>query len=159
MTSLLSVRLAAAFVGVGGAQLQPRRSTVADLTAALGPPSRVLPLYYKEVLQNTLYLYDELGIRFWAKNDVVTEWQLVLETKAADVFPKQAYTGALDYLGLALPVPLPGSLFATGQLPGFVLDTDAQQYGVTTYRRAGPPLTYKATLSRQTGNVATVSVS
>lgn len=159
MISLFSVRLAAESATVGGAPLLPRHSTVADLAAALGPPSRVLPLYYKEVLQNTLYLYDELGIRFWAVHEVVTEWQLVLETKAADVFPKQAYTGALDYQGQALPVPLPGHLLASGQLPGFVLDGDAQQYGVTTYRCAGPPLTYAATLSRQTDNIATISVS
>lgn len=159
MTSMPSVSLAENVVTLGPVQLVPRLSRVEAVAAALGQPSRVLPLYYKEVLQNTLYLYDELGIRFWAKNEVITEWQLVLETKAAEVFPTRAYTGPLAYQGQTLALPLPGSLLATGQLPGFQLDTDAKQYGITTYRSTGLPLTYVVTVSRLTPNVAIISVS
>ena len=135
----------------------PRGSPVQDLQRALGPPTRCLTLS----ATNTLYLYDQLGLRFWAApaTGLVGELQLVLETRPEVVFPTHPFTGLLRYQGQRLALPVPASLLAQGTLPGFQLDGEYQRYAWTVYARTTPALRYTAFISRTTDHVEWLSIS
>jgi hypothetical protein len=112
---MLSIHLMATTVALGAVALVPRGSPVRELLRALGDPSRCLALS----TTNTLYLYDQLGLRFWAEpsTGLVGELQLVLETQPGAVFPAQPFTGLLSYEGQPLALPVPASQLAQGRFP------------------------------------------
>ena len=130
---------------------------MAGLLRALGPPTRCLAVSPT----NALYLYDQLGLRFWAApaTGLVGELQLVLETQPREVFPTQPFTGLLSYEGQPLALPVPAWRLAQGQLPGFQLNEDYQQYAWPVYELATPFLRYTAFVSRTTEYVEWLSIS
>jgi hypothetical protein len=154
---MLSIHLMATSVALGAVTLVPRGSPVRELLWALGDPSRCLALS----TTNTLYLYDQLGLRFWAEpsTGLVGELQLVLETQPGAVFPAQPFTGLLSYEGQPLALPVPASQLAQGRLPAFQLNEDYQQYAWSVYELNTPYLRYVAFISRTTANVEWLSIS
>jgi len=110
---------------------------------------------------NTLYLYDELGLRFWAdpSTSLVGELQLVLETQPRAVFPTHPFAGLLSYQGQPLALPVPASQLAQGKWPGFRLNGDYQHYAWSVYELNTPCLRYAAFISRTTDNVEWISIS
>ena len=122
---MLSINLTAASVELGGGALVPRGSPAAGLLRALGPPTRCLMVSPT----NALYLYDQLGLRFWVAptTSLVGELQLVLETQPRAVFPTQPVTGLLSYEGQPVALPVLAGRLAQGQVPGFQLNEDYQQ--------------------------------
>ena len=157
-TYALDVRLAQDHITIGPVQLLPRGSTVSALTHALGQPDRILPMHHNNTPINTLYIYDQIGIRFWAKDEIVSELQLVLETKESETFPVRAFVGPIEYRGQTLFPPVPSSFFTSGGLPGFVQDTDRLQYGTIVYEAKTPHLMYTVPISNLTGNTQYISI-
>ena len=151
--SALDVRLGDDYITVGPVAFIPRGKAVSDLIFILGAPSRSMALEY-----SVLHIYDHLGLRFWAKNGVVSEFQIVLETEDHYALPSQAFVGLLQYRGQVLIIPVPGSLFSEREIRDFVQDTDPLQYGVVTYDAKLPRLTYSATMSKRTGNLQYLSI-
>ena len=156
---LLDVHLTDEYVFIGPVPVLPRGNTVTNLIQVLGEPDRVLPMHYNNVLVNTLYLYDHLGIRFWAKGEQVSELQLVLETEARETFPIHSFTGQFEYKGYSLLPPVPGSLLASGELVGFEQDTDVLQYDRVVYIARTPQIKYTVLISNVTRNVKYVSIA
>jgi len=154
---MLAIHLTPTLLELGAVALAPRGSSVADLLRALGPPTRCLTLS----ATSTLYLYDQLGLRFWAAptTGVVGEVQLVLETQPREVFPTHPFTGLLRYQGQRLALPVPASLLAQGTLPGFELEQEYQRYAWTVYALTTPSLRYTAFISRTTDHVEWLSIS
>jgi len=153
----LSIQLTATAIELGTMALVPRGHPISDLLRALGPPTRCLAMS----ATNTLYLYDELGLRFWADPNtcLVGELQLVLETQPRAVLPTHPFAGLLSYQGQPLALPVPASRLAQGKWPGFRLNEDYQQYAWSVYELRTPYLRYAAFISRTTDNVEWVSIN
>ncbi len=134
-----------------------RNCPVKDLLGALGPPTRCREMS----ATSTLYLYDQLGLRFWADPviSLVSELQLVLETQSRPVFPTESFAGPLSYQGQPLTLPVPASQLAQGKWPGFRPNVDYQKYAWSVYELHTPCLCYTAFISRTTDNVEWLSIS
>jgi hypothetical protein len=154
----LTIQLAEECIFIGATRILPKGRPLGDLTQLLGPVSRVLPLYHKDVLQSMLHIYDQLGLRFWAHAGMIREVQVVLETEERAVFPVHGFSGELVYRGQPVPLPMPGSLLTSGQLAGFVRDDDAARWSMTAYEAQLPQLRYYAIVHSITGNVKSISI-
>ncbi|MDQ2771452.1 MAG: hypothetical protein M3Y54_13250 [Bacteroidota bacterium] len=88
----LDIRLTEEYMTIGLVALIPRANKAEKLVPLLGPPNRIMDLQYN----NTVYIYDQFGIRLWAEAGVVSELQLALETEARDTFPKSAFVGPIE---------------------------------------------------------------
>ncbi len=160
MTSYpLDIRLTDDSVSVGPVALVPRGSTVDNLVLALGKADRILPMQYDNVLVNTLYIYDQLGIRFWAKADVVSELQIILETEKRETFPTHSFIGSFEYKGRVLLPPVSGNIFTNGELAEFVQDNDSLQYDREVYVANTPLMKYTVLISNSTNSIKYISVS
>ncbi|GAB3634456.1 hypothetical protein GCM10027422_00460 [Hymenobacter arcticus] len=156
--AILTIQLFEEYICIGATKILPKGRPVDALIQLLGPVDRVLPLYHKGVLQSLLYIYDQLGLRFWTHAGVIGEVQVVLETGERDVFPVHSFSGKLVYRGQLVPLPMPGNLLMSGQLPGFVRDDDAARWHMIAYEAQLPPLRYYAIVHSVTGNVQSISV-
>lgn len=160
MTSYsLDIQLAAEYVSIGFVPVLPRDTTAASLIQVLGEADRILPMQHNNVLVNTLYLYDHLGIRFWAKGELVSELQLVLETEKCETFPASSFAGSFECNSYSLLPPVPGTKLASGELGGFIQDTGALQYDRVVYVAQTPQIKYTAVLNNNTGNIKYISAS
>jgi hypothetical protein len=158
-TQFLDIRLTEAGITIGPVLLVPCGSQVASLYQLLGVPDRILPMLYKELTINNLYLYDMLGVRFWAKQEVVSELQLVLETTPRETFPTQAFKGGIYYQNCLLPIPISGTVFQQGLLPGFVQNDDRLHYGQVVFEHKTATGKYVVLINSTTGNVEYISIS
>lgn len=148
------IRLTDDYITIGPVALIPRANKVDKLVQLLGPPERILELQYN----NTVYIYDHAGIRFWAEAGVVGEFQLVLETEARDTFPTSPFVGPIEYRKRVVDTPIPGEMLNNGELPGFIQDTEHLQYGVIMYTAKMPLIAYTAIVSALTGNIKSISI-
>ncbi len=155
----LDIRLADDYITIGPVVLVPRGSTVSEVTRVLGAPDRILPLNHNNVLINTLYLYDNIGIRFWAKAEVVSELQVVFETEKRETFPANSFVGPLQYKNYVLLPPVPSSAFRSNKLIGFVQDLERLQYDRVVYEAKNTKIKYTALVNRITDNIQYISVS
>jgi hypothetical protein len=158
-TQFLDIRLTEAGITIGPVLLVPYGSQVASLYQLLGAPDRILPMFYKEQPINNLYLYDMLGIRFWAKQEVVSELQLVLETTPRETFPTKAFKGGIYYQNRLLPILISGTVSQQGLLPGFIQNDDRLQYGQVVFEHKTATSKYVVLISSTTGNVEYISIS
>ena len=116
-------------------------------------------MQYDNVLVNTLYIYDQLGIRFWAKADVVSELQIILETEKRETFPTHSFIGSFEYKGRVLLPPVSGNIFTNGELAEFVQDNDSLQYDREVYVANTPLMKYTVLISNSTNSIKYISVS
>ena len=160
MTSYpIDIRLNDEYISVGPVALVLRGSPVDNLLHALGKADRILPIMYNNALVNTLYIYDHLGIRFWAKGDIVSELQIVFETEQRETFPTYSFIGPLDYKGNILLPPVSNNVLVSSDLTGFVQDTDKLQYNRQVYIDETPLVKYTVLISNDTSNVKYISIS
>ena len=155
----LDIRLADDYLTIGPVALVPRGSSVNEITRVLGPPDRILPMHYNNLFVNTLYLYDQLGIRFWAKAEVVSELQIVFETEERETFPVNSFVGPLQYKSYTLLPPVAGSTFMDNKLSGFVQDLERLQYDRVVYEAKTLKIKYTALVSKRTGDLQYLSIS
>ncbi|MDQ2771451.1 MAG: hypothetical protein M3Y54_13245 [Bacteroidota bacterium] len=160
MTSYpIDIRLTDEYISVGPVAIVLRGSQVDTLVRVLGKADRILPITYNNALVNTLYIYDHFGIRFWAKGDIVSELQIVLETEKRETFPAYSFLGPLDYKGHIFLPPVSNNLLVNGDLNGFVQDTDRLQYNRQVYVDRTPLIKYTVLISNITNNVKYISIS
>jgi hypothetical protein len=114
--------------------------------------------YRKIELDNDsiVYIYDDLGIKFWEKENVVTEFQIALDKSVNEYMPQQAYQGELSYKNKPI-VDIRFLNHLTAFDKNLEKDMDNFRFGMNTYKSFNPKQNISFRILDM--NVSTISIT